>query len=73
MTPGATIDYEMLKCNIEKHLPMEDLLETIREIIVDYPTCAVESGDADMGSVMNRVSTLSSFAHLVEESSFICK
>lgn len=73
MIPGLTVDVEMLRVNLEHHLPAEDLLDTIREIIVDYPTCAVESDEADMRTVMNRVSVLSTLAHLIEESSFICK
>ncbi len=73
MIPGLAIDTDMLCINLEHHLPAEDLLDTIREIIVDYPTCAVESGEADMKTVMNRVSVLGTLAHLIEESSFICK
>lgn len=73
MMPGLTIDTEMLRVNLENHLPAGDLLDTIREIIVYYPTCAIESDDADMKTVMNRVSVLSTLAHLIEESSFICK
>ena len=32
-----------------------DILDTLHEIIVDYPTTAVESGFSDMGDVMRRV------------------
>lgn len=76
---AITYDFASLSENLNAIGP--DIIDTLHDIIVDYPTTAVESGFSEMGEVMQRVGVLNTLYHALKSaketadfaSSLVCK
>lgn len=51
----------VLLCNNGNTLKLSEVMACIKDVIIDYPLCAIESDDADMDQVHYNISILSRF------------